>query len=100
MSDAHQDHRGRPRVAVTGMGVKTPAGTDLDSSLRAIVACLLGFNAVLAEEIDLVHHQNPRLLPRSDLLEDGIGGRDRLQAKLLGLGAVHHVVVGQDVAVA
>ena len=25
------DHRGRPRVAVTGMGVKTPAGTDLDS---------------------------------------------------------------------
>ena len=23
------DHRGRPRVAVTGMGVKTPAGTDL-----------------------------------------------------------------------
>jgi len=25
------DHRGRPRVAVTGMGVKTPAGSDLDS---------------------------------------------------------------------
>jgi 3-oxoacyl-[acyl-carrier-protein] synthase II len=24
------DHRGRPRVAVTGMGVKTPAGTELD----------------------------------------------------------------------
>lgn len=31
MSDAHLDHRGRPRVAVTGMGVKTPAGTDLDT---------------------------------------------------------------------
>ena len=25
------DHLGRPRVAVTGMGVKTPAGSDLDS---------------------------------------------------------------------
>jgi 3-oxoacyl-[acyl-carrier-protein] synthase II len=25
------DHRGRHRVAVTGLGVKTPAGTDLDS---------------------------------------------------------------------
>ncbi|MGI8686863.1 MAG: beta-ketoacyl-ACP synthase II [Acidimicrobiales bacterium] len=25
------DHRGRPRVAVTGMGVKTPAGSDLAS---------------------------------------------------------------------
>jgi len=31
MSDAaHLDHRGRPRVAVTGMGVKTPAGTELE----------------------------------------------------------------------
>jgi 3-oxoacyl-[acyl-carrier-protein] synthase II len=38
MSDAHLDHRGRPRVAVTGMGVKTPAGTDLEgfwSTVRA-----------------------------------------------------------------
>ena len=26
----HLDARGRPRVAVTGMGVKTPAGIDLD----------------------------------------------------------------------
>ncbi len=25
------DHRGRPRVAITGLGVKTPAGTDLDT---------------------------------------------------------------------
>jgi 3-oxoacyl-[acyl-carrier-protein] synthase II len=32
MSDAsHLDHRGRPRIAVTGMGVKAPAGTDLES---------------------------------------------------------------------
>jgi len=31
MSDAaHLDHRGRPRVAVTGMGVKAPAGTDVE----------------------------------------------------------------------
>jgi 3-oxoacyl-[acyl-carrier-protein] synthase II len=26
-----KDHRGRPRVAVTGMGVKAPAGCDLDT---------------------------------------------------------------------
>ncbi len=26
-----QDHRGRTRVAVTGIGVKTPAGTDVDA---------------------------------------------------------------------
>ncbi len=31
MSEAFTDHRGRPRVAVTGMGVKTPAGCDIDS---------------------------------------------------------------------
>ena len=31
MSEPALDHRGRPRVAVTGMGVKTPAGTDLES---------------------------------------------------------------------
>ena len=31
MSPALLDHRGRPRVAVTGMGVKTPAGADLDT---------------------------------------------------------------------
>ena len=29
MTDSATDHRGRPRVAVTGMGVKTPAGTDM-----------------------------------------------------------------------
>jgi 3-oxoacyl-[acyl-carrier-protein] synthase II len=31
MSPEFLDHRGRPRIAVTGMGVKTPAGVDLDS---------------------------------------------------------------------
>ena len=30
------DARGRPRVAVTGMGVKTPAGTDLESFWETI----------------------------------------------------------------
>ncbi|MGH9179221.1 MAG: beta-ketoacyl-ACP synthase II [Acidimicrobiales bacterium] len=31
MTKTGVDHRGRPRVAVTGMGVKTPAGIDLPS---------------------------------------------------------------------
>jgi 3-oxoacyl-[acyl-carrier-protein] synthase II len=31
MSDAARDHLGRPRVAVTGIGVKAPAGNDLES---------------------------------------------------------------------
>lgn len=31
MSEELVDHRGRPRVAVTGMGIKCPAGTTLDS---------------------------------------------------------------------
>jgi 3-oxoacyl-[acyl-carrier-protein] synthase II len=31
MSDAARDHLGRPRVAVTGIGVKAPAGNDLAS---------------------------------------------------------------------
>ena len=37
----HLDHRGRPRVAITGMGVKSPAGNDLESfwaTLRAAEA--------------------------------------------------------------
>jgi 3-oxoacyl-[acyl-carrier-protein] synthase II len=32
------DRRGRPRVAVTGMGVKTPAGTDLDTFWATLLA--------------------------------------------------------------
>ena len=31
MSEELVDHKGRPRVAVTGMGIKCPAGTTLDS---------------------------------------------------------------------
>ena len=31
MADDTRDHRGRPRVVVTGMGVKTPGGCDLDT---------------------------------------------------------------------
>jgi 3-oxoacyl-[acyl-carrier-protein] synthase II len=44
------DHRGRPRVAVTGLGVKTPAGTDLESfwaqlvSGRSTAATITGFD--------------------------------------------------------
>lgn len=32
------DHRGRPRVAVTGLGVKTPAGCDLESFWETVLA--------------------------------------------------------------
>ncbi|MEO7837495.1 MAG: beta-ketoacyl-ACP synthase II [Acidimicrobiales bacterium] len=31
MGSTSKDHQGRPRIAVTGMGVKTPAGNDLAS---------------------------------------------------------------------
>src|SRR5215475_10325894 len=32
------DHRGRPRVAVTGLGVKTPAGLNLDSFWNTLIS--------------------------------------------------------------
>src|SRR6478736_8238539 len=38
MSNQFLDHRGRPRIAVTGLGAKTPAGTDVEgmwSTIRA-----------------------------------------------------------------
>jgi 3-oxoacyl-[acyl-carrier-protein] synthase II len=38
MSEEILDHRGRPRIVVTGMGIKCPAGTDVDmvwSTMRA-----------------------------------------------------------------
>ncbi|MBM3672545.1 MAG: beta-ketoacyl-ACP synthase II [Actinobacteria bacterium] len=38
MSDSLRDHRGRPRVAVTGLGVKTPAGTDVDTFWETLLA--------------------------------------------------------------
>ena len=30
-ADAARDHRGRMRVAITGLGIKTGAGSDLDT---------------------------------------------------------------------
>ena len=38
MSDAARDHLGRPRVAVTGIGVKAPAGNDVESFWAAVRA--------------------------------------------------------------
>src|SRR5262249_61552124 len=32
------DHRGRVRVAITGLGVKTPAGSEVDSFWNALTA--------------------------------------------------------------
>lgn len=37
-SPAALDHRGRPRVAVTGIGVKTPAGCDLDAFWQTLLS--------------------------------------------------------------
>jgi len=37
-ADALLDHRGRPRVAVTGIGVKTPAGNDLETFWTTLLA--------------------------------------------------------------
>lgn len=36
--DGRTDHRGRPRVVVTGRGVCTPAGSDLDGFWQALLA--------------------------------------------------------------
>ena len=38
MSNDFLDHRGRPRIVVTGMGVKTPAGTDVETMWSNICA--------------------------------------------------------------
>ncbi len=37
-NDGFLDARGRPRVVVTGMGAKTPAGNDLDSIWQTVLA--------------------------------------------------------------
>ena len=37
-SSSAVDHRGRPRVAVTGLGVKTPAGNDVATFWEALLA--------------------------------------------------------------
>ena len=39
------DHRGRPRVVVTGMGVKTPAGLTVDDLWDTLLAAALGGGA-------------------------------------------------------
>ncbi|CAA9238917.1 MAG: 3-oxoacyl-[acyl-carrier-protein] synthase, KASII [uncultured Acidimicrobiales bacterium] len=38
MTNEAQDHLGRPRVVVTGMGVKSPAGNDLDTFWSTLLA--------------------------------------------------------------
>jgi 3-oxoacyl-[acyl-carrier-protein] synthase II len=38
VSDDHRDHRDRPRVAVTGLGVKTPAGQTVEDMWRTLLA--------------------------------------------------------------
>ena len=53
---------------------------------------------LLVEQIDLVHHQQPRRGAGADLLEHRVRGRDRVRPLLLGLGAVDDVQdqVGED----
>ena len=38
MSSQVVDHLGRPRVAVTGIGLKTPAGTDVATFWDTVLA--------------------------------------------------------------
>jgi 3-oxoacyl-[acyl-carrier-protein] synthase II len=38
MSETHTDHRGRPRVVVTGVGLKTPAGNDVETFWSRLLA--------------------------------------------------------------
>ncbi len=38
MADEHLDHRGRPRVVVTGVGLQTPAGIGLDATWETLLA--------------------------------------------------------------
>jgi 3-oxoacyl-[acyl-carrier-protein] synthase II len=38
MSETHTDHRGRPRVVVTGIGLKSPAGNDVESCWSRLLA--------------------------------------------------------------
>ncbi len=51
MTVDHLDHRGRPRVAITGLGVKSPAGNDVETfwqtvlSARSQAAAITRFDA-------------------------------------------------------
>ncbi len=38
MTNDHLDHRGRPRVAITGLGVKSPAGNDVETFWQTVLS--------------------------------------------------------------
>src|SRR5687768_9305573 len=40
------DHRGRPRVVVTGMGVVTPVGTGLDKTWKSLIEGRSGIRTI------------------------------------------------------
>ena len=81
MSPVLLDHRQRPRVAVTGMGVKTPAGLDLDTfwaavhDARPVAATVPGFvdeglsvtfACTVPDEFDPVAYVGPKDARRQD----------------------------------
>ena len=78
------DHRRRPRVAVTGLGVKTPAGNDLDtfwSNLRLGVEAIQFYSEqeLLAAGELLENIREPSYVRASAPLDDNISDAD-LQA--------------------
>jgi 3-oxoacyl-[acyl-carrier-protein] synthase II len=81
MSPELLDHRQRPRIAVTGMGVKTPAGVDLDTfwgnvrDARPMAATMpsfveeglsVTFACTVPEEFDPVAYFGPKDVRRQD----------------------------------
>ncbi len=96
------DHRGRPRVAITGLGVKTPAGTDIDSfwdtvrAGRATAAPIERFDASdlpvrFASEVrdfDAVPYFGPKEVRRNDRVTQlGFGAAADALADAGDLGA-------------
>jgi 3-oxoacyl-[acyl-carrier-protein] synthase II len=85
----HTDHRGRPRIAVTGVGLKTPAGQTLDEvwqtlmEARSTAAPITLFDAskhgvpyaCVVRDFDAVPYVGPKEVRRTD------------RASLLGLAA-------------
>jgi 3-oxoacyl-[acyl-carrier-protein] synthase II len=80
-ADRLVDHLGRPRVAVTGMGVKTPAGLDLDSFWATLCAATskagpirrfdasalpVAFACEVGEDFDPVAYMGPKEVRRAD----------------------------------